>query len=59
MLYEVITGTCDGITSLQMDIKIDGVSRDIMGKALAQAKEGRIHILSEMEKGIATSYNFV
>jgi len=50
-----VVGTCDGITSLQMDIKIDGVSRDIMGKALAQAKEGRIHILSEMEKGIATA----
>ncbi|MBW2660247.1 MAG: polyribonucleotide nucleotidyltransferase [Deltaproteobacteria bacterium] len=48
-----VVGTCDGITSLQMDIKIDGVDRDIMGKALSQAKEGRMHILSEMEKGIA------
>lgn len=47
-----VVGTCDGITALQMDIKIDGVDRDIMGTALAQAKEGRLHILSEMEKGI-------
>ena len=48
-----VVGTCDGITSLQMDIKIDGVDREIMGNALSQAKEGRMHILSEMEKGIA------
>jgi len=47
-----VVGTCDGITSLQMDIKIDGVDRDIMGSALLQAKDGRLHILSEMEKGI-------
>ncbi|PHR30106.1 MAG: polyribonucleotide nucleotidyltransferase [Desulfotalea sp.] len=50
-----VVGTCDGITALQMDIKIDGVDRDIMGTALNQAKEGRLHILSEMEKGIATA----
>lgn len=50
-----VVGTDDGITSLQMDIKIDGVDREIMGQALAQAKEGRIHILGEMEKGIATA----
>ncbi len=48
-----VVGTCDGITALQMDIKIDGVDKNIMGTALAQAKEGRMHILSEMEKGIA------
>jgi len=48
-----VVGTCDGITSLQMDIKIDGVSRDIMGTALTQAKDGRLHILTEMEKGIS------
>lgn len=48
-----VVGTIDGITALQMDIKIDGVDRDIMGTALAQAKEGRMHILSEMEKGIS------
>ncbi|MGB3225986.1 MAG: polyribonucleotide nucleotidyltransferase [Desulforhopalus sp.] len=47
-----VVGTCDGITSLQMDIKIDGVDRAIMGKALEQAKEGRVHILAEMDKGI-------
>ncbi|MCP3889632.1 MAG: polyribonucleotide nucleotidyltransferase [Desulfobulbaceae bacterium] len=47
-----VVGTCDGITSLQMDIKIDGVDRDIMGTALEQAKGGRLHILTEMEKGI-------
>jgi polyribonucleotide nucleotidyltransferase len=50
-----VVGTGEGITSLQMDIKIDGVDRLIMGKALAQAKEGRIHILSEMKKSIAKS----
>ena len=48
-----VVGTRDGVTSLQMDIKIDGVDRNIMGQALAQAKEGRIHILGEMKKGIA------
>ncbi|PID75849.1 MAG: polyribonucleotide nucleotidyltransferase [Deltaproteobacteria bacterium] len=48
-----VVGTCDGITSLQMDIKIDGVDRGIMQRALNQAKEGRLHILAEMEKGIA------
>ena len=50
-----VVGTCDGITSLQMDIKIDGVDRAIMGKALEQARDGRVHILSEMEKGISKS----
>jgi polyribonucleotide nucleotidyltransferase len=50
-----VVGTCDGITSLQMDIKIDGVDRAIMGKALDQAREGRVHILAEMEKGISKS----
>ncbi len=49
-----VVGTEDGVTSLQMDIKIDGVDREIMGQALTQAKEGRIHILGEMEKAIAT-----
>ncbi|MGW8193402.1 MAG: polyribonucleotide nucleotidyltransferase [Desulforhopalus sp.] len=48
-----VVGTSDGITSLQMDIKIDGVDRDIMGQALEQAKSGRVHILDEMSKGIA------
>ena len=48
-----VVGTDDGVTSLQMDIKIGGVDRNIMGRALAQAKEGRMHILGEMAKGIA------
>jgi polyribonucleotide nucleotidyltransferase len=47
-----VVGTEDGVTSLQMDIKIDGVDRDIMGRALVQAKEGRMHILGEMARGI-------
>ena len=50
-----VVGTAGGVTSLQMDIKIDGVDRDIMGKALAQAKAGRLHILGEMDKGIAAA----
>ncbi len=48
-----VVGTCDGVTALQMDIKIDGVDRDIMSTALEQAKQGRLHILDEMSKGIA------
>jgi len=50
-----VVGTSDGITALQMDIKIDGVDRAIMGKALEQAKDGREHILAEMMKGITKS----
>lgn len=50
-----VVGTRDGVTSLQMDIKIDGVDRDIMGRALEQAKAGRIHILGEMTKGISVA----
>ncbi|MEO5666663.1 MAG: polyribonucleotide nucleotidyltransferase [Bdellovibrionota bacterium] len=49
-----ICGTATGVTAVQMDIKIKGVTRDIMEKALLQAREGRLHILSEMEKGIKT-----
>ena len=48
-----VTGTNEGITALQMDIKIDGVSKDIMGRALDQAKAGRLHILGKMAEGIA------
>ncbi len=48
-----VTGTKDGITAFQMDTKIDSVSREIMGKALSQAREGRIHILDEMAKAIS------
>jgi len=47
-----VVGTRDGVTSLQMDIKIDGVDREIMGRALEQAKAGRMHILGEMAQGI-------
>jgi polyribonucleotide nucleotidyltransferase len=54
-----VVGTSDGITSLQMDIKIDGVDRSIMGTALEQAKMGRVHILDEMMKGISKSREHV
>ena len=47
-----VAGTSEGITALQMDIKIDGITQEIMQAALAQAKQGRIHILSEMGKVI-------
>lgn len=47
-----VAGTRDGITALQMDIKIDGITFDIMEKALSQAQEGRLHILSLMESAI-------
>ena len=43
-----VTGTTEGITALQMDIKISGVTREIMRQALYQAREGRLHILNEM-----------
>ncbi len=45
-----VAGTAAGITSVQMDIKIDSLTLDIIEKALAQAKAGRVHILGEMEK---------
>ncbi|HEX4752888.1 MAG TPA: polyribonucleotide nucleotidyltransferase, partial [Solirubrobacterales bacterium] len=47
-----VAGTADGITSLQMDIKIAGITKEIMQKALAQAKDGRLHILGEMAKAL-------
>ena len=47
-----VAGTKDGITSLQMDIKITSITSDIMKEALEQAKDGRIHILGEMAKAI-------
>jgi polyribonucleotide nucleotidyltransferase len=49
-----VTGTHEGITAFQMDTKIDSISREIMAKALAQARDGRIHILNEMAKAIST-----
>jgi polyribonucleotide nucleotidyltransferase len=48
-----VAGTARGITALQMDIKIGGVSRAVLDQALAQAKEGRLHILGEMAKALA------
>jgi len=48
-----VAGTAAGVTALQMDIKIGGVTREIMQAALAQAKDGRIHILGEMAKTIS------
>ena len=48
-----ITGTFDGITACQMDIKIDGLPFETLEKALMQAKEGRIHILNEMNKALS------
>ncbi len=50
-----VAGTKDGITSLQMDIKITGITFEIMEQALNQAKDGRIHILGEMNKALAKS----
>ena len=47
-----VCGTSDGLTALQMDIKIKGISKELMTSALTQAKAGRLHILSEMAKTI-------
>jgi len=48
-----VTGTENGITAFQMDVKIAGISREIMSKAMEQARQGRLHILGEMKKAIA------
>jgi polyribonucleotide nucleotidyltransferase len=48
-----VTGTADGITACQMDIKVDGLSYDVLSEALEQAKKGRMHILNEMTKTIS------
>ena len=48
-----VAGSENGITSIQMDIKVEGLPLDIMKEALAQAKEGRLHILGEMKKSLA------
>lgn len=48
-----VAGTADGITAIQMDIKIDGLSMEIISKALSQAKEGRTHILNIMNETIS------
>ncbi|MBL4763261.1 MAG: polyribonucleotide nucleotidyltransferase [Gammaproteobacteria bacterium] len=49
-----VAGTTEGINALQMDIKIEGITREIMEKALEQAKVGRLHILEEMSKVITS-----
>jgi polyribonucleotide nucleotidyltransferase len=49
-----VAGTAEGITALQMDIKIQGITEEIMKVALAQAKEGRLHILGEMANALTT-----
>ncbi|MDA3959674.1 MAG: polyribonucleotide nucleotidyltransferase, partial [Planctomycetota bacterium] len=49
-----VCGTSQGITALQMDIKIAGISADLMGEALEQARQGRMHILEKMNESIST-----
>ena len=49
-----VAGTADGITALQMDIKVAGITTDVMRQALAQARRGRLHILEAMRATIAT-----
>jgi polyribonucleotide nucleotidyltransferase len=50
-----VAGTAEGVSALQMDIKIDGITKEIMSAALDQAKEARLHILGEMNKVISSS----
>ena len=50
-----VAGTADGVTALQMDIKIGGVTREIMQKALSQARDGRLHILGKMAETLAAA----
>ncbi len=50
-----VAGSAEGISALQMDIKIDGITEEIMQVALAQAKRGRLHILGEMNKALSTA----
>lgn len=50
-----VAGSVDGVTALQMDIKIEGITKDIMEKALAQAKAARLHILSVMDQAISSA----
>jgi len=49
-----VAGTADGITALQMDIKVGGITTDVMQKALEQARQGRLHILGKMREALAT-----
>ena len=50
-----VAGTREGITALQMDIKIGGLDKELLSRALSQAKEGRLHILGEMDKALSES----
>ncbi|MCJ7640343.1 MAG: polyribonucleotide nucleotidyltransferase [Desulfobacterales bacterium] len=50
-----VAGTAEGVTAIQMDIKVRGLSKDIMGRVLEQAREGRVHILGRMKETIAES----
>jgi polyribonucleotide nucleotidyltransferase len=50
-----VAGTADGITALQMDIKVTGITSDVMAKALEQARTGRLHILGEMAKTLGAT----
>ncbi len=50
-----VAGTADGITALQMDIKVSGITMEIMRQALAQAREGRLHILAKMAETLGTA----
>ena len=52
-----VTGTVDGITATQMDIKVDGLSYEILEKALNQAREGRMHILGKITECIAEPHS--
>lgn len=52
-----VAGSSDGVTALQMDIKIDGITREIMATALSQAQEGRLHILAKMNDALAAPRN--
>ena len=54
-----VTGTRNGVTALQMDIKVEGVTREVMQTALQQARDGRIHILEKMTEAISTPRSHV
>lgn len=47
-----VAGDADGITALQMDIKVEGITKETMGRALAQARKGRIHVLNVMKEAM-------
>src|SRR5207248_4443023 len=49
-----VAGTSEGITALQMDIKVTGITTEVMKKALEQARQGRLHILEKMQEAISS-----